>query len=97
MSPHSQNPQSYSGEPFNIWLANEISETKGHVIAQGVQLLSLRNDVDAIDLRHVAEDKAFDDGIEVKRGRRWDVAKAVMLAVLGALLTLAVGCIIHAL
>ena len=95
MSPHSVSPQSYSGEPFNVWLANEISETKGHVIAQGEQLLHLDHRLTKTERRHEEEDAAKAAIVKVRRDRRWDVAKSVALVLLTALLTLLVGCLLR--
>ena len=95
MIPHGTNPQSYQGEQFNIWLAGEISETKGHVIAQGVQLLSLREDVDSIEKRHEAEDQAKADALNDRRSKRWDVAKSVALVVLASALGFVSACLVH--
>ena len=97
MSPHSTNPESYEGEPFNIWLANEISETKGHVIAQGEKLLQLDHRLKKTEKRHEDEDAAAAAIVKVKRDRRWDAAKSVALVLLTSLLTLLVGCLLRSL
>lgn len=90
-------PQVFHGEGFNIWLANELSETKGVVIATHEHTLALSKRVCEIERRHDREDEMARVAAKSKRDKRWDLAKSLLLLILTAAAGFLSACILRSL